>query len=178
MSFKRRDACRMQKNNAVMSRWRESANFKLVHASTRPFYSENAFFYSTRPFFECTDGFKISASLHMLICICMYRVTRWLCEKTAQNAARSIFGSKLTHNFYRVKSSPQIWATSVVKNYPKQAMAHSAKIHPIRPPCLNTTWNLNLKPTRNNPDTHLIYIHTSAEDKFFRLCASRVESEF
>jgi hypothetical protein len=40
-------------------------------------------------------------------------VTRCVCEKAAKNVAKSIFWN-LLHSFYRGKSSPIIWATSII----------------------------------------------------------------
>jgi hypothetical protein len=42
------------------------------------------------------------------------RVTRWVCEKIAQNAAQDIFLSKLIHNLNSLKRGPKMWAISVI----------------------------------------------------------------
>jgi hypothetical protein len=42
------------------------------------------------------------------------RVTRWVCEKVAQNVAQHIFVKILNLNFHSGKSRPKIWATSAI----------------------------------------------------------------
>jgi hypothetical protein len=58
-------------------------------------------------------------------------MTRWVGEKI-KNVAQPIFLLKLIHNFYPAENrSPNILATSVIKNYTKQTLAQWAKIRPI-----------------------------------------------
>jgi hypothetical protein len=50
----------------------------------------------------------------------IFRVTRWVWEKIAQNVAQAIIcQNKYLHNSAVEKSGPKIWATSVIKKIPK-----------------------------------------------------------
>jgi hypothetical protein len=52
-------------------------------------------------------------------------VTRLVCEEIAQNVAQTIFRQYEFMTFTMEKSSPQIWATSVIKkNCPKKTNAY------------------------------------------------------
>jgi hypothetical protein len=42
------------------------------------------------------------------------RVSRWVSDKIAQNVAQPVFSSRLLHSLHRGKSSPKMWATSVI----------------------------------------------------------------
>jgi hypothetical protein len=44
----------------------------------------------------------------------IFRVTRWVCEKLAQNVAKHIFAKTFMHNVCHGKSGPKIWDISAI----------------------------------------------------------------
>jgi hypothetical protein len=77
------------------------------------------------------------------------RATGWVCEKIAQNVAKTHFLTKLMQNLNSLKSSQNMWNTYTIfkeakicgtllqfsKNYPTWTITQWAKIRPIWSPC-------------------------------------------
>jgi hypothetical protein len=102
---------------------------KLVWDSELSFSKEEATNFETSSDFSC-PRWQVAFQFGI-------RVTGWVWEKIAKNAARFVFVKINAEHFSVEGRCPTICANSVKlkKNFPKRSNAQSAKIRPIWSPC-------------------------------------------